>query len=222
MKMSSALLEHHPVIGGEEGLALHPVDDQGVDELALGDLELDVGRKRGAPEPHHAGLLYGGDDLVGRRRVERAGCAVLDLLRGARKRLQVHGGHHAARDARRQSNLANHPEAGACIETDMKPSARAIRWPADTSCPSSTTRDRGRAHVLHQRNDQERGEGKLTNREPARLVLRFRRVHPVPERLEPQSLIGRMPATSSVVLLAALDPLLDALFGCGPSAGRGG
>ena len=61
----AALLQHHPMIGRQERLTLHAVDDQRVDVLALGDLELDVGWKRRAPEPDHAGFLNGVDDLVG-------------------------------------------------------------------------------------------------------------------------------------------------------------
>ena len=68
MKMSSTLLEHHPVVGREVRLALDAVDDQRVDGLALGDLELDVGRERRAAEADDAGILDRRDDLVGRRR----------------------------------------------------------------------------------------------------------------------------------------------------------
>ena len=89
------------------------------------------------------------------------------------------------------------PEAGACIATDMKPSARAIRWPRTTSCPSATTGIDGLPMCWTSGTIKQRRERELADRQPARLVLRLRRVDPVPERLQPQQ--SHRFATSSLL-----------------------
>ena len=84
-----ALLEHHPMVGGEVGLALDAIDDQRVDELPLRDLEFGMGGKSRAAEADDAGFLNGREDFVGRCCLERAGGTVDDLLGGAGEGLEV-------------------------------------------------------------------------------------------------------------------------------------
>ena len=66
--------------------------------LALGDLELDVGRERGAAETDDAGLLDGGEDLVHRGVGRAQGFPSDHLLGRARERLEVDRRHHPAAD----------------------------------------------------------------------------------------------------------------------------
>ena len=82
--------------------------------------------------------------------------------------------------------LRTTPEAGACIDTDTKPSGLRDPLAARHLLALLHHRHRRLAHVLDQRDDQHRGERELADRQPARLVLRLRRVNAVTEGLQPQ------------------------------------
>ena len=58
------LFQHDAMVGGEVGLALAAVDDDGVDLLAVRHFHLDVGGESRAAQPHDAGRLHRFDDLL--------------------------------------------------------------------------------------------------------------------------------------------------------------
>jgi hypothetical protein len=57
------VLDHDAMVGGQVGLALRTIDDQGRNVPAPGRGKLDMGRERRAAEAHHAGFLHGAHDL---------------------------------------------------------------------------------------------------------------------------------------------------------------
>jgi hypothetical protein len=181
-----ALLEHDPVVGGQEGLALDAVDDHRVDLLVLRDLQLHMGRERRPAEPDDAGVLNRGDDLVDARRAQRAGLAVHHLLRRPGVGLEIDAGHHATGDAGRQRDPAHDPRRRGVHRHRDESVGAGDALAAGHLLPLPDHGHRRLADVLDQRDHQERREGKLPDRRSARLVLRFRRVNPVPEGLEPQ------------------------------------
>ena len=63
------LLQHHAVVGAEEGLALRAVEDDRVDGLVLGRRELDVGGERRPAHADHARRAHGLEELCGIVRV---------------------------------------------------------------------------------------------------------------------------------------------------------
>jgi hypothetical protein len=152
-----------------------------VEVLALGGLQLDVGRERGAAQADDAGALNGLDDLVGRGGVDVAGRAVGDLLGGGRQRLDVDAFHHLAADARRQGDPANRPRSRRMHAHRHETVRFRDGLSADHFLAFAHHHPGGFAQVLAQRHDQDRREGELPDRQAGGLVLVLRRVNPVPE-----------------------------------------
>ena len=65
------VLHHLTVVARDEGLALHAVDHEALEALALGGAHLEPCGKRGASQADHAGVTHAGDELllvrIGRR-----------------------------------------------------------------------------------------------------------------------------------------------------------
>ena len=87
-------LQHEPVVGGDVGLALRAVDENGVD-LAHRAGELDVGGESRAAHAGDAGLLHNVDDLLGSEHIHIV--PVPDCLAGGVLEVVLdHYGHHLA------------------------------------------------------------------------------------------------------------------------------
>ena len=74
------LLQHDAVVGGQVGLALDAIDDEGVQLFSLRRFEFYMGRKRGAAEADNARSLDRHNDLVGRGSLHVTGFAVGGFL----------------------------------------------------------------------------------------------------------------------------------------------